>query len=116
MEELERAFNVDGVRMWLSARTIASTEDQKGILEQQVDCLNEGRNRSVEIEELRRRLSKTEVEQNALCDSEQFEEAGALDITIQELKDAITRQLEEVSAADRQMEGLAQTLLMLIRD
>jgi hypothetical protein len=69
-----------------------------------------------DVASLRQQLSSTESEQNRLCDAEQFEEAEALESTIQQLKDAITRRLEEVAGTSRQMETLARSLLDLTRE
>lgn len=66
---------------------------------------------AADIADLRKKLADVEADQNSLCDSERFEEAGALDSTIQELKESIMRRLEDVAAASRQMETLSRDLL-----
>ncbi|CAE8588465.1 unnamed protein product, partial [Polarella glacialis] len=109
-------FNVSGVKQWLHEASVDCEKDQRRLLDEQASCLSASQRTADDIEALRKRLEKTEADQNSLCDSEQFEEAGALDATIQELKDTISKQLEEVATGARQMETLSKSLLSLTRD
>lgn len=104
-----------GVREWLRDRAAESDREQLRLLEEQTSCLSARQCTAENIASLRQRLEQTEAEQNSLCDNEQFDEAGALDVAIQELKDAISKQLEEVSIGSRRMESLAKSLLDLAR-
>ncbi|CAJ1457833.1 unnamed protein product, partial [Effrenium voratum] len=56
------------------------------------------------------------AEQNSLCDKEQYEEADALDVTIQELKDKISKEFEEVASGAKKLVTFAGSLLSLSRD
>merc|ERR1719183_3510488 len=109
-------FNLEGVQHFLETRLSSSTEEQRAFLEQQAACLARSQRMTNDVASLRQKLASTEAEQNRLCDGEQFEEAEALESTIQQLKDAITRRLEEVAGTSRQMETLASSLLDLTRD
>eukprot|EP00931_Biecheleriopsis_adriatica_P086285 TRINITY_DN60995_c0_g1_i1.p1 TRINITY_DN60995_c0_g1~~TRINITY_DN60995_c0_g1_i1.p1 ORF type:complete len:1117 (+),score=359.09 TRINITY_DN60995_c0_g1_i1:45-3395(+) len=115
-QKLQKAFNVGGVRQWLQERFQEGEKEQRHLLEEQAGCLAASQRTADNITALRIRLEKTEADQNSLCDNEQFEEAGALDLTIQELKDTISKQLEEVATGARQMEALAKQLLSTTRD
>jgi len=114
-QKLERVADVGGIREWLRDRAAECDRDQRRLLEEQVSCLSARQRTAENIASLRQRLDQTEAEQNSLCDKEQFEEAGALDVAIQELKGAISKQLEEVSLGSGQMESLAKSLLDLAR-
>eukprot|EP00930_Biecheleria_cincta_P027263 TRINITY_DN19148_c0_g1_i1.p1 TRINITY_DN19148_c0_g1~~TRINITY_DN19148_c0_g1_i1.p1 ORF type:complete len:1219 (+),score=325.67 TRINITY_DN19148_c0_g1_i1:54-3659(+) len=114
-QKLERVTDVCGVREWMRDRAAECDRNQRRLLEEQMSCLSARQRTTENIASLRQRLEQTEAEQNSLCDKEQFEEAGALDVAIQELKDAISKQLEEVSLGSQQMESLAKSLLDLAR-
>lgn len=114
-EKLVKVFNSAGLRQWLDEQAASSIEEQRALLEKQAATLSKSQQLADEVEGLRQRLARTEAEQNGLCDSERFEEAGALDSVIQDLKDAIAKQLEEVAASGRQMEGLVRDALDVAR-
>jgi len=112
-EKLKAAFNVSGVQQWLEHETNASTQDWRALLDEQAACLSMSQRKTEELEALRRSLLNTESDQNKLCEDEKFDEAGALDATIQELKDSIARRIEEVASVARRGEELSGKLLDL---
>ncbi|CAE7570318.1 unnamed protein product [Symbiodinium sp. CCMP2456] len=114
-EKLRRAFNAAGVRQWLEEQLDESDKEQQRLLEAQASCLSASQQTADSIAELRQRLTKTEADQNQLCDNEQFEEADALDCTIQGLKDEISKELEEVAIGAKKMVTFAESLLSLTR-
>mmetsp|Transcript_20363 Transcript_20363/g.36407 ORF Transcript_20363/g.36407 Transcript_20363/m.36407 type:complete len:1107 (-) Transcript_20363:84-3404(-) len=115
-QKLQKVFNIGGIRQWTDERAAELEKEQRSLLEQKATCLSSSQRTTDNIAALRNRLETTEADQNNLCDNEQFEEAGALDSTIQELKDMISQQLEEVSVGARQMETLNKSLLSLTRE
>lgn len=115
-DELDQTFNTSGIKVWLQRKTAASLEDQRTILESQSTCLCKSQEMTKEIDGLRQKLASVEAEQNRLCDDEKFDEAGALDSSIQELKGTIMGRLEEVAAAGQQAQTLARDLLQLAQD
>ncbi|CAE7857032.1 unnamed protein product [Symbiodinium microadriaticum] len=114
-EKLRRAFNAAGVRQWLEEQLDESDKEQQRLLEAQASCLSASQRTADSIAELRQHLTKTEADQNQLCDNEQFEEADALDCTIQGLKDDISKELEEVAIGAKKMVTFAESLLSLTR-
>jgi len=90
-------------------------EEHRALLEQQAACLARSQRMTSDVASLRQKMTDTEAEQNRLCDAEQFEEAEALESTIQQLKDAISRRLEEVAGTAREMDNLARSLLDLTK-
>jgi len=107
--------NLDSTQQWMEQQLSTSMEEQRALLEQQAACLARSQKMTSDVVSLRQQLASTEADQNRLCDAEQFEEAEALEASIQQLKDAITRRLEEVAGTSRQMETLARSLLDLTR-
>eukprot|EP00438_Fugacium_kawagutii_P022125 Skav211296 [mRNA] locus=scaffold1746:29118:34862:- [translate_table: standard] len=92
-----------------------SAEEQRQLLEAEASCLSASQQTADNIAALRQKLEKTEADQNSLCDKEQYEEADALDATIQELKDMISRELEEVASGAKKLVIFAENLLGLTR-
>eukprot|EP00913_Durusdinium_trenchii_P007856 g7373.t1 len=109
-EQLKGAFNVSGVWQWLDEQKMKSEKEQKHLLEEEAVCLSESQRTAEKIASLRVKLEETEAEQNTLCEQEEYEKADALDATIQELKDKISRELEE------KLVSFAEHLLSLTRD
>ncbi|CAJ1327572.1 unnamed protein product [Effrenium voratum] len=115
-EQLQRAFNVSGVRQWLDVQLLESEKEHRRLLEAEASCLSASQQTAENITALRAKLEKTEAEQNSLCDKEQYEEADALDVTIQELKDKISKEFEEVASGAKKLVTFAGSLLSLSRD
>jgi len=115
-DKLQRAFNAACVRQWLEDRLDDSDKEQFNLLEAQASCLSASQKMADNIAEFRQQLAEIEAEQNRLCDAEQFEEADALDAAIQELKDKISKELEEVALGAKKMITFAESLLSLTRD
>jgi len=114
--QLEAATDVTSVRDWLRKAMGANLDQQRNILEEQQQCLAGSWKATDEIAGMRQKLVDTEAEQNRLCEVEQFEEAGALDATIQELKEAITAHLDKIAHASKKMEELAGDLRVVAED
>lgn len=115
-KQLQRAFNVSGVWQWLEGQLVNSEKEQKQLLEAEASCLSASQQTADNIAALRQKLEATEADQNSLCDKEQYEEADALDAQIQELKDLISRELEEVASGAKKLVIFAENLLGLTRD
>lgn len=115
-EQLQRAFNVSGVWQWLEGQQTKSEKEQRQLLEAEASCLSASQQIADNIAALREKLERTEADQNSLCDKEQYEEADALDATIQELKDMISKELEEVASGAKKLVIFAENLLGLTRD
>lgn len=115
-EQLKGAFNVSGVWQWLDEQKMKSEKEQKHLLEEEAVCLSESQRTAEKIASLRVKLEETEAEQNTLCEQEEYEKADALDATIQELKDKISRELEEVAIGAKKLVSFAEHLLSLTRD
>jgi len=82
-EKLAKAFNIDCVRQWVEERTKANAEEQRDLLKRRAACVSAAQRTAEEVAALRKRLAAAEADQNTLCEQEKFEEAGALDSTIQ---------------------------------
>ena len=82
-DKLAKAFNIDCVRQWVEERTKANADEQRDLLKRRAACVSAAQRTAEEVAALRERLAATEVDQNTLCEQEKFEEAGALDPTIQ---------------------------------
>lgn len=95
---------------------MSNAGDQCLILQQRESSLVASKCQEEELAALRKKLADAEAEQNSLCENERYEEADALDTTIQELKATITLRLEEVSSESKKADELARTILGMAKD
>jgi len=114
-ECLRKSVDGSGIRVWLEAKTLESIEQQRGVLDERAASLNLSQRATVAIAALRQELSTAEADQNRLCDEEQFEEAGAIDATIQDFKAKIAAKLEDVTSVTRRSQAQIRELLELTR-
>eukprot|EP00746_Dinoflagellata_sp_MGD_P003095 gnl/MRDRNA2_/MRDRNA2_106031_c0_seq1.p1 gnl/MRDRNA2_/MRDRNA2_106031_c0~~gnl/MRDRNA2_/MRDRNA2_106031_c0_seq1.p1 ORF type:complete len:1245 (+),score=325.33 gnl/MRDRNA2_/MRDRNA2_106031_c0_seq1:196-3735(+) len=111
--DLSKARTADTVHKWLNEELSTNAERHQEVAAQQAQLSAKVTHARAELLSVRQRLASAEANQNRLCAEDRFEEAGALDHTIRDFKDAMTSKLEAVAAASRENHKLGEKLLAL---